>query len=104
MPSTRVRLDRSCRILSPRLSSGIGLFIQERSAGGDHDWSIGRVTFARVASSQNFLKLHFDSASAIEAKGVEQRVTLVMFTSQPMPAATLAMAETSVVDRGQERL
>ena len=104
MPKTRVRLERSCRILSPRQSSAIGLFIQAKSDGGVQDCSIGREMLYLLAKFQNLLKLHFERASAIDAKGVEHLEILDSLTSQPKPAATWAMAVTRVLESGQERL
>ena len=54
--------------------------------------------------AQNFWKLAFDKALAMEAKGVEHLSIFVISTDALRPAATLEMAIPMQVDRGQERL
>ena len=66
--------------------------------------SAGREMSAMEARDQNRLKSAFDKASAMEARGLEQRVILQISTEQQRPAATVEIAPTRVVERGQEVL
>ena len=52
----------------------------------------------------NLAKSPLDSASAMEAKGLEHLAILTISTWQPRPAATVAKAVTRVVHNGQEVL
>jgi len=66
--------------------------------------SAGSEMFAVVARDQNLLKSAFDKASAMEASALEQRVILQISTEQQRPVATVEIAPTRVVERGQEVL
>ena len=59
---------------------------------------------ASEAKDQNLPKSALDRASAMEARGLEQRVILLISTEQQRPAATVEIAPTKVVERGQELL
>ena len=66
--------------------------------------SAGREMFAVVARDQNRLKSAFGKASAMEASVLEQQVILQISTEQQRPVATVEIAPTRVVERGQEVL
>ena len=66
--------------------------------------SAGSEMFAVEARDQNRLKSAFDKASAMEARGLEQRVISQISTEQQRPVATVEIAPTRVVERGQEVL
>ena len=66
--------------------------------------SAGIEMLAVAARDQNRLKSAFDKASAMEASGLEQRVILHISTEQQRPVATVEIAPTREVDRGQEVL
>ena len=86
----------SCRILSPRLGSSRGLWIHPSMKGGIH---AGSTSMSQPSGSlaRNAWNLPFDSSSARMAPSWLHRVIFSMLTLHPIAAATLPMADTSVV-------
>ena len=103
-PKMRVLLERSERILSPRLSSSTGFSIHLRREGGTQAGAKGRLRWCSLARLQNCEKEALDRWSAKVAKVVEHLVILLRSTEQPKPVATFEIAITKVVDKAQELL
>ena len=94
----------SSKISCPKLSDTTGRSIHRSSVPGTLAGPTASGHRCSRAVRLNRLKSAFEMASAITAPGDEHRRIFWMYSWQPIPAATAAMAFTSVVHSAQELL
>lgn len=91
----------SDRIRWPSWSSTVGLASQAKTVAGMREGPTCKGQEEAKAVIRKRRKLALDSASAIIGPGPEHLVTFSTVNLQPRPAATVAMAFTSVVQSWQ---